>query len=71
MNLLPNWKTIVRKARSMRAMGLAAVFSGAEMVLPIYFTDLPRGTFVALALVSIFGGMYFRITAQKEFEDGK
>jgi hypothetical protein len=70
MSLLPEWRKIVRKARSFKAMAAAAACSVAEMVLPIYFTWLPKGVFALLSLTAIFGGMYFRITAQKGYQDG-
>jgi hypothetical protein len=69
MKLVSNWKRLVRKAWSMRAMAAAALCGVAEIVLPIYFTALPKGIFSILSLLAIFGGMYFRVVVQKDMED--
>lgn len=67
MNLRPDWKMILRRAWSMRLMALAGVLSAAEMLLPMYAQDLPRGTFAALAVLTITGAMIARVVAQRGF----
>lgn len=64
MRLRSDWRWIVRKAWSFRLLVLAGVLSAAEMLLPLYVDDLPRGTFAALALVVITAAGVARVVAQ-------
>ena len=68
MKLIEDWKRIVRKAWSFRLMVLAAILSGAEVVLPLFMDSLPRGLFAVLSFVAVGGGLAARIVAQKGFE---
>lgn len=68
MKLIEDWKRIVRKAWSFRLMVLAAILSGAEVVLPLFMDSLPRGLFAVLSFVAVGGGLVARIVAQKGFE---
>ncbi len=67
MRLRDDWCLILRRAWSMRLMLVAGLFSAAEMVLPMYANELPRGTFAALAAVTITGAMIARVIAQRGF----
>ena len=42
MTLKPNWREIFKKAWSIRLGVLAGLFSGAEVVLPLFVDSLPR-----------------------------
>jgi len=66
MALYDNWRTIVRKAWSIRLMALAAALSGVEVVLPFFQDLVPRGAFAALSFVAVAGAFVARIVAQKD-----
>lgn len=70
MKLLGDWKHILRKAWSVRLALLAAVFSGAEVVVPLFVDAMPRKWFAVLSFVAVVGAVAARITAQKGFSDG-
>ena len=64
MKLIHDWKLIARKAWSFRLMGLAAILSGAEVVLPLFGDSIPRGLFAVLSFVAVGGGLVARLVAQ-------
>ncbi len=68
MRLTPNWQKIVKKAWSIRLMILAGLLSGAEIILPFYADEIPRGTFAALTMLAVTGAFIARLIAQQEFE---
>lgn len=68
MKLLADWKHIVKKAWSFRLMALAAVLSGAEVVLPLFGDSIPRGLFAVLSFVAVGGGLVARLVAQKGYQ---
>lgn len=49
-------------------MALAALLSGAEVILPLFMDSLPRNLFAVLSFIAVGGGLLARIVAQKEFE---
>ena len=69
--LLPNWKTIVRKAWSVRLILAAGLLSGVEAALPYVGLEhmLPRGAFSLLSLFVTAGAFMARIIAQKGVRD--
>ena len=69
MKLYDNWKTILKKAWSMRLMGLAAVLSGVEVALPFFQDSFPRGVFAGLSFVSVAGAFVARLVAQKAVDE--
>ena len=66
MKLYANWRTIIKKAWSMRLMALAIVLTVAEAILPLFETAISRGVFAALTAVTIAGAMIARIVAQAD-----
>ena len=64
MKLIADWKEIVKKAWSFRLMALAAVLSGAEVILPLFMDSIPRGLFAVLSFVAVGGGLVARLVAQ-------
>lgn len=64
--LHPDWKTILRKAWSIRLMLLAGLLSGCEVILPMYVDSIPRNVFAGLSMLVITGAMIARILAQRE-----
>lgn len=67
MKLLPNWRTVLRKAWSMKFMALATVLSGAEVTMTLISPDaLPAGYLPALAGIVTALALFARLVAQKE-----
>ena len=64
--LLDDWRKIVRRAWSIRFSLLAAAFTAAEVVVPIFGDVLPCGAFVLLAFAASIGATIARIVAQPE-----
>ena len=64
--LLENWHQVLRRAWSIRFSLLAAAFTAAEVVVPIFGDVLPRGVFVLLAFAASIGATVARIVAQPE-----
>lgn len=73
MNLIPNWRDVLRKAWSARLMLLAALLSGAEVALPLLggILPIPTGIFAALSFLTVVGAFVARFVAQKGLTDGK
>lgn len=64
MNLVNDWKRIVKKAWSFRLMVLSVIFQGVELVLPLFSDAFPRLIFSVLSALALCGGMWARLTAQ-------
>lgn len=65
MTLIDNWRDVLKKAWSMRLMVLAAILSGAEIVLPLFYEAIPRGSFAVLSFCTVAGAFIARLVAQK------
>ena len=64
MELLPDWKRIARRAWSIRLSIIAAMLSGAEVVLPLFIGVLPRNLFASLSFVVVVGAAVARVVSQ-------
>ena len=64
--LLDDWRKIARRAWSVRLSIVAAIFTAAEVVVPLFGDALPRGAFVLLAFAASIGATVARIVAQPE-----
>ncbi len=64
--LLDDWRRVLRRAWSIRFSLLAAAFTAAEVVVPLFGDVLPRGAFVLMALAASIGATVARIVAQPE-----
>ena len=72
MKLVYNWRTVLRKAWSMKFMAAATVFSGFEAAVALADPGwLPPGYMALLAAICTALGMFFRLRAQKEVSDAK
>jgi len=71
MKFASNWKSVLRKAWSIRLMIVAGLLSGVEVILPYLpaFLDAPQGVFAALSLLVTAGAFIARLLAQKELSD--
>ena len=65
LHLAPDWRDILRRAWSARLILLAGVLTGIEVVLPLFWSDLPRGLFAGLSGVVTAGALVARVVAQK------
>ena len=64
MKLGTNWRVIVRKAWSFRLGAVAALLSGAEVIVPLFADTMPRGAFAVLSFVTVVAAMVARLIAQ-------
>ena len=64
--LLDDWRKVARRAWSIRLSIVAAIFTAAEVVVPLFGDVLPRGAFVLLAFAASIGATVARIVAQPE-----
>ena len=64
--LLDDWRRVLRRAWSIRLSIVAAIFTAAEVVVPLFWDVLPRGVFVLLAFSASIGATVARIVAQPE-----
>lgn len=69
MALKPNWKTLLRKAWSIRLAAIAALLSGCEVVLPLYSDSIPRNLFAALSGLVTVGAIVARVISQTGLSD--
>ncbi|MFZ3151711.1 MAG: hypothetical protein WA116_08525 [Anaerolineaceae bacterium] len=69
MKLLPEWKKIARRAWSFRLSIIAALLSGAEVVLPLFIDVLPRNLFASLSFVAVVGAAIARVVAQPRMHE--
>ena len=66
LTLSPNWRTILRKAWSVRFMGAAELLSGCEAVAPLAQGYIPQGTFAVLSFALTAAALVARIVAQRD-----
>lgn len=71
MMLLPNWRRVMRYAWSVRFAVLAGLFSGLEIILPLFVDTIPRGPFAILSLVAAVAGAVARVVPQPLIERRK
>lgn len=69
MELLPDWKRIARRAWSIRLSIIAAMLSGAEVVLPLFIDVLPRNLFASLSFVAVVGAAVARVVSQPRMHE--
>lgn len=67
--LLDDWRKIARRAWSIRLSIIAAIFTAAEVVVPLFGDVLPRGLFVLLAFSASIGAAIARLVAQPEMRE--
>lgn len=69
MELLPDWKKIARRAWSFRLTIIAAILSGAEVVLPLFIDVLPRNLFASISFVAVVGAALARVISQPRMHE--
>jgi hypothetical protein len=70
-HLHPEWRKILTKADSIKWMAVALVLTALEVYFSVYGAPLgiPQGTFALLSGFTTAGAFYFRLKAQKEFQN--
>jgi hypothetical protein len=71
MNLVPEWRWLVRKTWSIRLVILSAVLSGIEIILPLFVDTMPRNLFAGLSMFSALAAGIARVVAQPKMERRK
>ena len=66
LRLSEDWKNILKRAWSVRLMALAALLSGAEVMLPFFADELPRGVFAGFSALTVSAAFVARVLAQKD-----
>lgn len=69
LSLLDDWQRVARRAWSIRLSVVAAIFTAAEVVVPLFGDVLPRGLFVLLAFSASIGAAVARLVAQPEMRE--
>lgn len=71
MQLVNDWRKVLRHAWSVRWMIVAVVFTFAEVALPLMdgYLPIPQGVFAALSAFAACGALASRFIMQKEFHD--
>ena len=71
LTLIKDWQRIARKAWSVRLGALAALLSGAEVILPLFSDVFPRNVFALLSFTAVVGAMAARFVAQPKMRKAK
>lgn len=66
MTLHDNWRTLLRKAWSVKFMVLAFLLTMAEVMLPFFSDAVPPRTFALLSGLAVAGAFVSRLVAQKD-----
>ena len=64
MRLKENWRDIAGKAWSFRLGLISGLFSGLEVILPLFVDSFPRNTFAILSFITVVGAVVARLVAQ-------
>ena len=70
MQLIEDWKRVLKYALSIKFILIAGFFSGLEVLLPFIGSksEIPEGLFAFLAFISTNAAFVTRIIAQKEIK---
>ena len=71
MNLIAEWKHILKHAWSFRLIVLSGLLGGAEVVLPMFVDVFPRNVFALLSMTAAIGGAVARVIDQPKMERRK
>ena len=69
MKLRSDWRLILRKAWSVRLIVLAALFSGLEVVVPLFDDAFPRNTFAVLSGITTAAALAARVMMQRNMDE--
>lgn len=66
--LKDNWRSLVRKAWSVKFMALAFILTMAEVMLPFFSDSVPPRMFAVLSGLAVAGAFVSRLIAQKDLQ---
>ena len=69
MNLVPEWRWLVRRTWSFRLAILSAILSGVEVILPLFVDAMPRNVFAVLSMIAAVSAGVARVTAQPKMDE--
>lgn len=69
--IVSNWRTVLKKAWSVRLMALAAVLTGVEAVLPFFSPLEPSLWFAGVTFVVVCAALVARLVAQPKMHGGE
>lgn len=69
--IISNWRTVLKKAWSVRLMALAAVLTGVEAVLPFFSPLEPSLWFAGATFVVVCAALVARLVAQPAMHGGE
>lgn len=69
--IVQNWRRIIRYAWSLRLIIVAGLFSGLEVVLPLFVDSMPRNLFAGLSVCAAIAAFVSRFIAQPKIERRK
>ncbi len=69
MRLHSKWRLILRRAWSIRLIIISAIFSAAQLVIPVYGDVLPRDAFAILSAIACAGAIIARVLTQTDLHD--
>ena len=69
VQLVPQWKRVLRKAWSVKLTLLAALLGGIEIALPLFADSAPRHVFLGPSIVVTVGACIARLVAQPSMSD--
>lgn len=69
MKLIDDARKVLRQAWSVRLGILAAVLSGAEVIVPLFVDAMPRALFAILSFLTVVAAVLARFVAQPRMHD--
>lgn len=71
MSLIENWRRVARYSWSIRLILLSGLFTGFDIILPLYVERMPRGIFAGLSVFVAVAATVLRLVAQPVIERRK
>ncbi len=68
MELIPEWRKVLRYGWSIRLILLAGILSGLEVILPMCTDMLPSKLFAGLSVIITAGAFVARVIAQPKMD---
>ena len=70
MKPIDNARKVLRHAWSVKLGIVAAVLSGAEVIVPLFSDAMPRALFAVLSFLTVVAAVLARFVAQPRMHDG-
>jgi hypothetical protein len=64
-----NWRSVLRKAWSVRLSALAVALMGLELAMPFVLPSVPPYLFVGLSMAASIGSIWARLLIQKNMQE--